>query len=351
MARVLALTGGPSPEKFVSVASARHVADVLQVAGVEVDLYDIGNDGRLGTVEVPADLAVINEDLSFDPPSFCETLARELRQLRSKAPYACALALGQGGPIESGLVPRLLEELGLRVFPAPASTIEIAGNKRRMREVFRRGGIPSLRYAFVAREQLEGAGWDLSSHLAAFPGAVVVKPDCTGSSVGVSGPGSRASQFAAAVPLWQRLGCNLIVEEYAAGAEYTCGCVRIAGSPHVLGVVRKEKAAGVLSFQSKYGDDPGYRKVKLSDGDRKAAVIRAMVGRLAEAVPDLLWFRADFMETADGRIAAIDFNPIPYFSADSTMYVSMIERGIEPRRFFAAALQSLGAERAAEVSA
>jgi D-alanine--D-alanine ligase len=349
MARVLALTGGPSPEKLVSVGSARHIAEILRATGFSVDLHDIRTDGSLGQIEIPIGAADIYQDLSFDPTSFRARLVEDLQLSRSNDPYLCALALGQGGPIESGLVPRVLEELGLPVFPASASTIEIAGNKRKMREVFKRGEIPSPRYSFVTREELETNNWDLAGHLAAFQGAVVVKPDSTGSSIGVSGPGLRASEFISAVPLWRRLGCNLIIEEYVPGAEYTCGCVRMDGSPRVLGVVRKEKAAGVLSFESKYGHDPSYRKIKLRDDDLKASEIRELVKRLSEAMPDLVWFRADFMEDLNGKIFAIDLNPIPYFAADSTMYVSMIERMIDPGRFFLSALQRFEATSAESV--
>jgi D-alanine-D-alanine ligase len=317
----------------VSFASAENAAQLLREF-VDVDLFDVGNSGAFLPVDQSHEPTRMYEDLAFDPSAFRSRLLVDVRERMRRRDYLAALLFMHGGPGEDGTVAQVLQAAGLGLFPASAATLRVASNKRLTSELLESAGVELLPYRTITLQGLERSGWNLDHFLRGLDTKVVIKPDCTGSSIGVAGPGTRHEDFQDTIPLWRSLRSDLIVQNFLPGPEYTCGFVRFNEVPTALHVVRKEKEDAVLSFSSKYGNDPSYRKFAVPADAPVARSIHAQVKRVAELLPDLAWFRADFLEEGS-RVFLIDVNPIPSFSAESTLCRSMITQGISPASFLA----------------
>lgn len=275
MKHVAVLMGGWSAERAVSLSSGEACAAALESSGYRVTRVDAGRD-----------------------------LAQRLTEL---APDVCFNALhGRWG--EDGCVQGLLEILNLPYTHSGVRASSVAMNKELTRRVAQGLGIPVADGRIVTRDEA------LAAHV--FEPPYVAKPIAEGSSVGVVIVQRGANRPPEAIRGIPTLDERILVEQFVAGRELTCGVIgdRVTA---VIDIVPAERLA-FYDYEAKYA--PGgsvhilpaqipadaYKKVQ----DYTLAVHRALGCRGVS--------RADFrFDPAADRLAFLEVNTQPGMTGTS----------------------------------
>lgn len=271
---ITVLSGGPSAEREVSLASGRAVHEALLRLGHRAIIRDIGPDD-LSALDVPADFVFI----------------------------ALHGAFGEDGTVQAEL-----DRRGLRYCGTGAAASRLAMNKDESKQRFIAAGIPTPEYEVVDGRSVRG----LSGR---FPVPAVVKPIDSGSSVDTSIPKSPKALQRAADDLVAKYGAAL-VERCIKGPELTVGVL----GDQALPVCEIRTKREFYDYQAKYiDDDTEYR----FDIDLPPAVL-ARVQELSVAAHRALgcevFSRHDWM--VDGQTHQpyiLEVNTIPGFTSHSLL--------------------------------
>lgn len=222
---VLVLMGGPSSEHEVSLDSGRRVVEGLRGTAHRVRPVVVGRGGRWRLDVMPE--AAGSEVGSGDGATGGETLGisvgEALARLRSASPDVVFLALhGEFG--EDGTIQALLDAAELPYTGSGILGSALAMDKVRSRWIFQHHGI-----RVPAGKSLSAAAWHDDRHAvtqavarALPPPPWFVKPADRGSSVGIS-VAAETKGLGDAVDDALRYSDWVLVEEYVAGDEVTCG--------------------------------------------------------------------------------------------------------------------------------
>jgi D-alanine-D-alanine ligase len=292
--RVALLAGGDSPERAVSLASGRSVAQALFAAGHGVTCIDPHSPARpakpAGRIAGRATSAVHD----FQPAAWAD--------IEWQRYDACFLAL-HGGAGEDGRIQKFLGQRGVACTGPSAESARLAMSKCASKERFRTAGLPTPAYVPFDRatplDQLASSARDLGYPL-------ISKPDGAGSSFGVSlvaGVDNLAHCVAAAL---QYDGRGLL-ERYIAGREFTVAIVGRRPLP-LLEIVQPEL---IFSYFEKYtGPAPHCSFETGLPRDQERAILDVALGAAAALETDSL-VRVDLRLDAGGQPWVLELNAIP----------------------------------------
>lgn len=322
--RVAVVFGSRSPEHEISVITACQVMPVLAELGLEVLPVYVTKRGRWLTDPTFRELATFRRSLPEVGTSVSPELGRGVLRLGGGGLLArtrevavdVLFPLVHGSHGEDGTLAALAD-----LLPAPqvgSGTLAgaLAMDKYRSKLVLEAAGLPVVEGRLAHDlEQAVGVAEGLG-------GALVVKPNRSGSSIGVSLVESR-DDLEAAVELALRFDSEVVVERAVPGAE-DLNCAVKRGEPRASEVERPHKAAGLLSYRDKYAPagalaPKGAGKGK-GDARRElpAAIPEELRGRiqsLALAAFDQLGcggtVRVDFLLSDSGQLFVNELNTIP----------------------------------------
>jgi D-alanine-D-alanine ligase len=184
--QVAVLYGGKSSERDVSIASGRQVMQSLDPERYRVTGYDLKTD---------------------------------LPRLVAEAPTVdVALIILHGRYGEDGTVQGLLELLGIPYQGSGVLGSALAMNKKLTKSMYRQAGLP------VARDRVveKGREWPVGEIGRELGWPLVIKPNQEGSSFGITIVRDEA-QLQKGLQKAFQLDSEVLVEEYLAGREITCG--------------------------------------------------------------------------------------------------------------------------------
>lgn len=299
---VAVLCGGPGPEREVSLDSGREVHNAFTRLGLE---------NRL--VIVPEDDAV----------SFLEKL---------ECGIAVMMLHGEFG--EDGTAQEILEERGIPYTGSTPHACRLAMDKAASKEVFKSAGILTPKWAVA----FSPATADAVVRSAGLRYPLFVKPNCGGSSVGVS-PVKAPEELAGAVEKALAGGGPALIEEMAVGRELTGGWL----DGRVLPFVEMEAAEAFYDYHAKYeSEKTRYHCPANLDAEvmKKASGIMTRVAKLI-GVRDLA--RIDFILTDRGPMV-LEVNALPGFTRHSLLPLAAARAGIGIERL-CLSLVAMAAER------
>jgi D-alanine-D-alanine ligase len=283
--KVGVLMGGTSTEREVSLKSGGAIAAALEQTGFTVVRLELNADA------LPA------------------------------AARACAVVFPalHGGFGENGGIQQCLEDAGLPYVGSGPATSRTIMDKEATKAVLRQAGLP------VPRGVVLTAVTDALPAGLAWP--VIVKPNCGGSSVGLTLV-PRPEQLPAALRLVFRHEPGALVEEYLTGPELTVGLVDGEALPPVEIV----PPAKVYDYDAKYtyahGKTEYFCPPKSLAAQQNAELLR--LGRAAYqalGVRDLV--RVDMMlDTPGGQPRILEANSIPGFTGTSLLPKAAKEAGV-----------------------
>jgi D-alanine--D-alanine ligase len=346
--RIALLVGGPSPERAVSLNSARSLADHLHDDTVAVEpIVYFDRDARPFAISRAMLYSNTPDDFDFK----LAQVATPLDDAALAAALAgCDLAFpamhGRFG--EDGGVQSLLERLGVPLVGTASAPAAVAYDKQRAHEALRAAGVPSVPTLAVAAPGDEPAGADDDRAALARAGDVVVKPAAGGSSLDVHVvAGGLGAARAVLDDVAARRGTT-VVQPRVRGTELTVVVLEGTAGPVALPPVEVELVAGapghddrVLTYRHKYlaSDDARYHCPP-----RAAAgcvdELRALAERTFRALGLRDVARIDCWLTDGGELLVSDVNPISGMEQNSFLFIAAAQAGLSHRdvlRFVVAA--------------
>jgi D-alanine-D-alanine ligase len=229
MADVVVLFGGPSPERKVSVASAQHVASVLE----EAEAWFWALEGAVHRVDRKALFAHEKPfEVEFPAPAkpAFSSLASALDDPRSRGAVFFLALHGTGG--EDGTAQELFEERRIAFTGPDADASRKAFDKEWAKKLVSAAGVRTAESIRLPRGDARTVGGALLPFLRR-QGRVVVKPVASGSSVGLYIVHSDADAEGAIAGV---AGAKeeYLAESFVQGTELTVGIVDGESGPRAL---------------------------------------------------------------------------------------------------------------------
>lgn len=259
--------GGPSREREVSLRSGKAVAGGLREAGYDVSEVDVTGVG-LNLPDVDAVFIALHG------------------------------AFGEDGQVQA-----LLNDMGV---PYAGSGVESSRNsmdKVQTKLILSEAGILSPEYEVLHRGQVNS-----------LPFPLVVKPASEGSSIGLHRVMS-VDEWSDAFEDALGYDESVLVEEYIAGRELTCGIV--AG--RTLPVIEIVAPNGWYDYGAKYTKGKTEYLAPAPIDDDIANCCRDLTKKTSDALKCSGFGRVDFRLSADRQLYVLEMNTIPGFTETSLL--------------------------------
>lgn len=321
--RVAVLMGGPSPERDVSISTGRQIVAALDRTRYSVLPVEITQEGKwlprpellalaAGTGEAPAAGVVAQSVPAAPGPMTHERFVEDER-------VDVALIAMHGPYGEDGTMQGLLELLGIPYTGSGVLASALAMDKLRSRQIFEWHRIPVPGYVSVTAGVWRDRGHvhrEVAEHLG-YP--CVVKPNAVGSSIGVSLVRDAAS-LDAAVDAAFAYGPVVLVEEYLAGTELTCGILDDPDTarPEALPLIEVIPHAEFYDYAAKYADGGSEHLIPARVSAEVTARAQALALRAYEALGCEGMGRVD-MIARDADLVVLEVNTIPGMTATSLL--------------------------------
>ncbi len=246
--KIVVFMGGISPERNVSFASGKAIAEALHSNGHSIVAVDpaLGAAGviDLATFEPNASIPPSDGELrSFPPQNLVECVMSSLLDGVDIVFLALHGKYGEDGYIQS-----LLDLRGIRYTGSAMLSSTIAMSKLVSKRIFQSAGIPTPPFLSVRGEQ--ASDYDLLKHIRSeFGDDLVVKPDDQGSTVGISFLNSgNLDDLSHAIAHAAKYSTTVLVEPFIEGRELT---VSVLGD-EVLPIIEIRPHDGEYDYANKY---------------------------------------------------------------------------------------------------
>jgi len=333
MVSLALLLGGPSPERGISLNSARSVADHL--VGTDVQLKEvIYFDRHLRAYPISRSLLYCNTPSDFDFKLTLDgsALAEEELVARLRGVDLIFPAI-HGAFGEDGQLQALLESAGVPFIGTGASACRVAFDKFRATDTLRAAGIGAVPGILVTTQQ--STALRARALLGAFPEAakVVIKPAQGGSSIDVHVLADRSAGTDIVEGMLSRYG-RVVIQPWITGTEMTTIVMQGPTGPVALIPLQIE-----LRNRLSDNDIFDYRRKYLASNDshyycppaQDMAVIKE-IQHVSERAFSLLglrdFARIDSWLRPDGEILVSEVNPISGMEQNSFLFISAAQLGM-----------------------
>lgn len=313
---VAVLMGGRSEEREISLSTGRMILGALNPDRYNAFAVDAARFG-LGSAEQLSDPG--GSDCAEMLPLDC-IIRGEGPQ---PAPDVVFIALhGRFG--EDGTVQGLLELLGVPYVGSGVLASALAMDKIMTRRVLRYEGVP-VPQAITARRPVDAAA--VAGRLKREVGyPAVVKPNCQGSTIGLSIV-RRAADLAAALDLACEYDRDVLIEEFIEGTEVT-GAVLGNDDPRVLPIVEIVPASGFYDYYSKYTPGATEEIVPARISKKSYKMVEELAVKCHVALGCRGMSRTDMMVRGD-EVFVLELNTIPGMTPTSLLPRAAQAAGIE----------------------
>ena len=338
MIDVALLVGGPSPERGISLNSARSVADHLESDDIAIASI-IYFDERRQPFVISRALLYSNTPDDFDfklsqwaAPLSEAALGAELQ----RCDLAFPVMHGEFG--EDGDVQRLLEGFGVPYVGSAPDACAVAYDKYSCHEHLRAAGIATVPSMLVTPDTIDPAALDdLRSSFDPGESRLVLKPAAGGSSIGVTVSADATVLHGSSAGLAMTHD-RMVAQPYIRGTEFTVVVVSGPNGPVSLAPVeveRRESASGeILSYKDKYlaSDDVRYHCPPRSNWpDDVVAALRDTAERAFVSLGLRDFARIDCWVVGGSdaaRVLVSDVNPISGMEQNSYLFIQASQLGM-----------------------
>ena len=278
---VALLAGGKSDEREISLASGEGARAALEEAGFQVTMLDPAKDEDLKRLI----------DGGFDVAFLC--------------------LHGKYG--EDGTMQGMLDLIGLPYTGSGMWGSMLAMNKTKAKWFFERAGVPTPTSVTLKKGDQVDAGAlveELGEH-------IVVKPDASGSALGVNIV-EGADEVAAAIDRVFELDDVVLVERYVKGMELT---VAVVGGDEVeaLPVIEILPTNEFYDYESKYAPGGSKHVCPARLDEETTAKVQDYAVRAHQALECRGMSRSDFILEEDGSCWILETNTIPGMTETSLL--------------------------------
>ncbi|MBI5155150.1 D-alanine--D-alanine ligase, partial [Candidatus Poribacteria bacterium] len=332
--KVAILCGGPSAEYVVSLTSARAAAHNLDRHRYRLRVACIEEDGswvfpeEVWSSETPPSRVDKLFNL-LDMPELCPVgyltrrpAAEGIGRLQQWRPDI-VLPIMHGAYGEDGRIQGMLDFLGLPYIGSGVAASALSMDKRRTKDFLAAHGVRVAKHMTVCASSSAGLREDQTAaagNLLGWP--LVAKPNNGGSSI-ASGIARNTEELRSLVNRGFDADSEVLIEQFVAGTEVTCGVLDLAESfggrlvcpPTEI----RPKSAAFFDFDAKYR--PGATE-EITPARLPDAVLNR-VQTTAEKAHDLIgctgMSRSDFIVDAEGQPTYLETNTIPGMTPTSLL--------------------------------
>lgn len=323
--RVGIIMGGISSEREVSLESGRNIFNKLSRAKYLPLPIFMDSKGRLWEINIKLLMRNSTSDIEEDLAG--EAVAVPYESLKDRVDVVFLGLHGKYG--EDGCIQGLLELLGIPYTGSGVLSSALGMDKHVSRRLLVQSGIDAPRTVAVTERDFAsdlGSITEKVQQEIGFP--CVVKPAREGCSTAVTKVAAKDSLSAALASalLWDT---TVLVEEFIAGTEVTCGVI---GADPPLPLIPSETipTAEILSLEDKFLYGQGENKTPA----RLPADILKMIQETAVRAFVVLglqgYARIDMFVRADGRITVLEVNSQPGLTPSTVLFHQAAACGMAP---------------------
>ncbi len=305
--KIAVLCGGLSPEREVSIASGKMVAEALKSRGHKVALVDLCDD-------IPSDLPF---GAAFTPKQRNALSEREIGNgvidlcRRADAVFPAL----HGGVGEDGRLRATLELFGVPCAGADFLPCAIAMDKALSKTLIKKAGVA------VPRGTVLSVGGTLDKRALKFP--CVIKPNDGGSSLGVSFA-ENESELESALKTAFAVTDKVVIEEKLVGRELTVGIV----NGRALPAVEIKPKVGFYDYKNKYTVGATEEICPAPLTDAEASRLRRSALAAASALGTMPLCRVDFI-LSGGIFYCLEINALPGMTETSLLPLAAKATGMD----------------------
>lgn len=318
---IVVLCGGLSSERDVSIKSGTMVAKALRArchralvldvfmgySDKECDITNIfddceGNSVKLETIPTEApDIQAIIASRPDQSPSF---FGPNVIKICQKADIVF-MAL-HGGDGESGKVQAAFDLYGIKYTGNDYISSAIAMDKQMTKEFFDRAGIPTPAGTSLKKANRKGFKFDK------YP--CIVKPNCGGSSIGVTIV-DNAEELDAALDAAFEWEDEVVIEQFIKGREFSDGVIEGKALP-VIEIAPKK---GFYDYKNKYAAGSAVETCPADISQKSTVKMKKYAEMAFKALGLTTYARMDFMMDEKENIYCLEANTLPGMTPTSLL--------------------------------
>lgn len=301
---IAVVRGGYSGESVISMQSADRMLRAIDTQRFEPLYVTITRDAWVCT-------DAGEHPLRFDRGHFAIDRGQGMER------FAAALIAIHGTPGEDGLLQGYLDMLGVPYQTGGVLSMALSFSKYATTALLRQLGFEVAPSVFLLKGDPDAA-----ARVAAIGYPCFVKPDRSGSSLGVTKV-KRAEDLAAALETAFKEGNNVMVEAAVSGAELTCGVIDLENAPTALPVCEIRHSREFFDYQAKYHATDTQELVPAPLPDAVTRLVQERSRAIYAALECRGMVRVDHFWTGE-RLVTIEVNTTPGFSGAS-IFPKMLE--------------------------
>lgn len=280
--KLAVLFGGRSAEREVSLKSGAAVAAAFTSQGVAVETIDVADDGWM-------------------------------QYLQAEFSNVFIALHGPGG--EDGTVQGALDCLGVKYTGSGVMASALAMDKFRCKLLWLGMGLSTPKFI----ELTAASDW---AAIITDLGAVIVKPACEGSSIGMS----RAATAEELRGAWQDAQAygRVFAEQWVVGSEYTVAILNGVALP----AIKLETDAAFYDFNAKYVSDETRYLCPCGLSTSEELELSELALAAFNSLGCEGWGRVDVMRDSDGRFYLLEVNTVPGMTDHSLVPMAAKQAGL-----------------------
>ncbi|QFJ54831.1 D-alanine--D-alanine ligase family protein [Pseudobutyrivibrio xylanivorans] len=318
---IVVLAGGLSSERDVSFKSGTQVAAALRNRGhralvldvfmgfsdAECDITDIFENSEENSVKVeniPTEAPDIKAIIASRADKSASFFGPNVIRICQKADIVF-MAL-HGGDGESGKVQAAFDLFGIRYTGNDYISSAVAMDKQMTKDFLDRAGVPTPVGVSLKKENRRGFKFDK------YP--CIVKPNCGGSSIGVTIVES-ADQLGAALDAAFEWENEVVVEQFIKGREFSDGVIEGKALP-VIEIAPKQ---GFYDYKNKYAAGSAVETCPAELTVTQTETMQKYAEKAFKALGLTTYARMDFMMDEEGDIYCLEANTLPGMTPTSLL--------------------------------
>lgn len=325
---IIVLAGGLSPERDVSLSSGTMATNALLGLGHHAVLVDLffgvpdwdGTDSIFFSAHQlpPCQITSVEPDLesirSMRTAGYNDYIGMNVPELCQRADIVYMALHGDCG--ENGQLQQFFDSLDIRYTGSGPTSCMHAMNKSVSKAIFQKAGLlcPS---EFVLRKN-DSIIYDV------LPIPCVVKPNCGGSSIGVSIV-FRREDLPIAIQAAFAVEPVILVEEYIKGRELSCGVLGDIVLPPIEIIPKK----GFYDYKNKYQAGSTIEIVPAPIPDSCIKAVKEYTRLGFDALGLSVYGRLDFIMTESGELYCLEANTLPGMTPTSLLPQEAAAIGID----------------------
>ena len=318
---IVVLSGGLSSERDVSFKSGTMVAKALRARGhkalvldvfmgykdQECDIDDIFENSEEASVkikDIPTEAPDIKAIIASRPDQSPSFFGPNVIRICQKADIVF-MAL-HGGDGESGKVQAAFDLYGIKYTGNDYISSAVAMDKQMTKDFFNRVGVPTPAGTSLRKADRDGFKFEK------YP--CIVKPNCGGSSIGVTIVNSD-SELDAALDAAFEWEDEVVIEQFIKGREFSDGVIEGKALP-VIEIAPKQ---GFYDYKNKYAAGSAVETCPAEISASATEKMQKYAEMAFKALGLTTYARMDFMMDADENIYCLEANTLPGMTPTSLL--------------------------------